>query len=100
MSAVSEFVGAVRTVAEAAAPGAAVQRGPITAISASGSSYIVTVDLGYPLVVTPEGLSGPFLGELVTAATTTGGVQSLVGRKVEVTFSAGRQAAIAYTVGV
>jgi hypothetical protein len=68
-------------------------------VQPAGASFIVTVDLGYPLTVKPDGLSGPFLGEL-RAAAAGAGVESLVGRKVEVTFSAGRQAAIAYTVGV
>lgn len=79
-------------------PAPAVQRGRVSEVKMTDlGGFVVTVDLGYSLVV-DGAFSSVFLGEL-NARRAMGSVESLVGSMVEVTFNAGRQPAIAYTVG-
>jgi hypothetical protein len=91
---------ALKALIESMLPAPQIQRGPVLEVFSTGLSFQVTVDLGYRLVVGPEGMSSTFLGELRAAAQTSTGLPSMIGRKVEVHFSEGRQASIAYTVGV
>lgn len=76
-----------------------IQVGPITKAFVSGPSFTVAVDLGWEQVVTDRGLSSVFLGELRAVLAARGDLRSVIGKNVEVHFTSGQQAVIAYTIG-
>lgn len=85
---------------ERAKGGHPIRVGPITSAYVSGSSFAVTVDLGWEQLVTDRGLSSVFLGELRAAVAATGSPAVMVGRNVLVHLTSGQQAVIAFTIGV